>query len=566
MSQGLSLEFTGCPPPGPHYRETPVPQDMNLRRILEKELDDLLEKQAVIRCSPRFIPRFSSIFFMAPKKGNKWRPILNLRPLNKFIIPKKFRMETLSGILRLLYAGLWVTSLDLKDAYLHIPVRRSDQEFLCFSCKGHLYRFVAMPFGLSTAPRIFTRVSKALAAFLRRRGIRVFMYLDDWLITAESRERCLLDTVSVIQETQSLGWVINQQKSNLVPTQQPIFLGALLDLQAGVAYPTEERRNAIIGGVLLMLGTQAAPARAWLVLLGYMASMVDLVPFCRLRMRPLHWHLLAFFKPASRQYDTLVPVTATIIPHLQWWSQWQNLSLGVRFPPPQPEVTLTTDASLLGWGAYIGEASASGQWLPPWDTFHINRLEFEAVTRALFQFLHLVRGRKVLVRSDSTTVVAYINRQGGTHSFNLWRQSWDLFLWMSQYAITLEAIHLPGIHNTRADALSCQWQQSFEWMLNPAIFSLLLDRCQIFPEVDLFASPVNNQTPLFCSQYPHQRVWHVNALSFPWKQGHVILRPSTSDNAGHICMVAGDIKNDLLLLKKSSSPRFTQPIGKISSQ
>ena len=223
------------------------------------------------------------------------------------------------------------------------------------------------------------------------------------------------------------------------------------------------------------------------------------------------------FRPVLRHCNTLVPVTTAIIPHLQWWAQWQNLPQGVRFPSSPPEVTLTTDASLPGWGAYIGEASASGQWLPPWDAFHMNRLELEAVARALVQFVHLVKGRKVLARSDSTTVVAYINRQGGTHSFNLWIQSWNLFLWTSQQAITLEAIHLPGIHNTRADALSRQWQQSFEWMLNPTIFSQVVDRCRIYPEVDLFASPANNQTPMFCSQYPHQRVWRVNALSFPWR-------------------------------------------------
>ena len=235
-----------------------------------------------------------------------------------------------------------------------------------------------------------------------------------------------------------------------------------------------------------------------------MASMVDLVPFCSLRMRPLQWHLLAFFRPISRQYNTLVPVTTAIIPHLQWRAQWQNLPQGVRFPPSPPEVTLTTDASLLGWGAYIGEASASGQWLPPWDAFHINRLEFEAVARTLVQFVHLVKGRKVLVRSDNTTVVAYINRRG-THS-----------LYGNIMGPMGHTDHL-GSDSLSHGGDSRQWQQSFEWMLNPAIFSQVVDRCRIYPEVDLFASPANNQTPMFCSQYPHDRVWHVNALSFPWR-------------------------------------------------
>ena len=49
-------------------------------------LADLLAKQAVVECDGLFVPKFSATFFMAPKKGGKWRPILNLRPLNKFIV------------------------------------------------------------------------------------------------------------------------------------------------------------------------------------------------------------------------------------------------------------------------------------------------------------------------------------------------------------------------------------------------------------------------------------------------------------------------------------------------
>ena len=458
VSQGLTLAFTAEPPSGPHFRETPVPEDPALRQVLEQELYDLLQKQAVIRCGDHFVPKFSAVFFMTPKKGGKWRPILNLRPLNKYIVPRKFRMETLPNILTFLGPGLWVASIDLKDAYLHIPVRPADQAFLCFSYQKQLFRFVAMPFGLSTAPRIFTRVTKTLAAFLRRKGIRIFMYIDDWLVVADSKARCHTDTLSVIHEAQNLGWIINPEKSNFTPTQTPVFLGARLDLRVGLAYPTEERRETLIHTVLALSHQQSAPARTWLVLLGYMASMVDLIPYCRLRMRPIQWHLLSFFRPSSHLYQTSVPVTEVIRPHLLWWSREQNLSIGVQFPRPAPDVTLTTDASLTGWGAYIGEATASGLWQAPWNTFHINRLELEAVSRALIHFSDLVSGQRVLIRTDNTTVVAYINKQGGTHSFPLWRQSWLLFQWAIREGVSLQATHLPGILNVRADILSRQSQ------------------------------------------------------------------------------------------------------------
>ena len=344
------------------------------------------------------------------------------------------------------------------------------------------------------------------------------MYIDDWLVVADSKACCHADTLSVVHEAQNLGWIINPAKSNFTPTQTPVFLGAQLDLRVELVYPTRERRETLIQTVFALSHRQSAPARAWLVLLGYMASMVDLIPYCSLRMRPIQWHLLSFFRPSSHLYQTLVPVTEVIRPHLLWWSREQKLSVGVRFPRPAPDVTLTTDASLTGWGAHIGEATASGRWQAPWNTFHINRLELEAVSHALIHFSNLVTGQRVLVRTDNTTVVAYINKQGGTHSFPLWRQSWLLFQWAIQEGVSLQATHLPGILNIRADILSRQGQvqTTFEWQLNPLVFQQILNRCQVYPEVDLFASPTNSPLPLFCSLHPHESVWRVNALSFTW--------------------------------------------------
>ena len=518
VSEGLTLAFTSPPPRGPHYRETPVPQDPELRRILEEELHELLRKGAVVPCSQSFVPRFCATFFLTPKKGGKWRPILNLRPLNKFIVPRRFRMETLLSILRLLGPGLWATSVDLKDAYLHVPVRPEDQPYLCFLYRGRLFRFVAMPFGLSTAPRIFTRLSLAFAAFLRRSGVKIFMYLDDWLIVESSRDRCLSATGAVLREARALGWIVNLEKSELTPTQCPTYLGAVVDLRVGRAFPTLVRVEAVVSGASLLLQQSGASARAWLVLLGYMASLVDLVPYCRLRMRPLQWHLLAFFRPASRRYDILVPVTQVVLPHLSWWTVRRNLTLGVVFPEPPPDVTLTTDASESGWGAYIDEESVAGQWPPSWSSRHVNCLELEAVARALAHFRLRVQGHKVLVRTDSSTVVAYINRQGGTHSLRLWGQAWALFRWVIAHGVTLRAAHLPGEANVRADALSrldLRGQLGNAQLL-PDVFRRLCDRSQVFPEVDLFATPENAQTVRFCSRVHHPTSWKVNALSFLW--------------------------------------------------
>ena len=80
------------------------------------------------------------LVFLTPKKSDKWRPILNLKPLNKsFVRPTRFRMETLRSITPLLHEGMWATSVDLTDAYLHIPVRHQDRHFLAFHYAGSTF-------------------------------------------------------------------------------------------------------------------------------------------------------------------------------------------------------------------------------------------------------------------------------------------------------------------------------------------------------------------------------------------------------------------------------------------
>ena len=51
------------------------------------------------------------------------------------------------------------------------------------------------------------------------RGVRIYQYLDDWLIRAPSQEEAQMNTQSVVHLTQSLGWIINLEKSKLKPTQ-----------------------------------------------------------------------------------------------------------------------------------------------------------------------------------------------------------------------------------------------------------------------------------------------------------------------------------------------------------
>ena len=515
IRDGYKLEFSEPPPAKGSRRPTPLPADPTQAALLRKELQSLITKEAVVGVKELPADFFMATFFLAPKKGGKWRPIINLKPLNRFIKPTHFRMETIRYILPLLRRGEWATSIDLSDAYLHIPIHPEHRKFLMFELEGKFYKFQALPFGLSTAPRVFTRVARVVGAHLRRMGINIFMYLDDWLIVAGSESLAARDTQRVLDVTQSLGWIVNREKSDLTPSQRPVFLGTILDFRTTRARPTNERVQAVQAGGKLLLSRSSSTAHAWLVFLGYLASLVDIVPWCRFHMRDLQIHLLKHFVPSSQNLSVRVPLTESVRPHIQWWCDPAHLSTGVKFNPGPPSLTISTDASLMGWGAHSGSLQVAGTWSGPWLKRHINILELEAVRRALLHFQNLALSQRVLVRTDNTTVVAYINRQGGTHSIPLWTLTKTLLLWCQQRDITLKAVHLPGKLNTIADLLSRLSTSPTEWSLHPEVTRKIW---QAFgtPDVDLFASIHNFKLPIFCALTPHDRVWRVDSLSFAW--------------------------------------------------
>ena len=96
----------------------------------------------------------------------------------------------------------------------------------------------------------------------------------------------------------------------------------------------------------------------------------------------------------------------------------------------------------------------SGVWTLEESRLHISLLELETVVRAVGALLDLVQGRCLTVFSDNTSVVAYINRQGGTRSLDLCLKTWFLLLWCQRNNIVLRASHIAGRENESGRVVS----------------------------------------------------------------------------------------------------------------
>ena len=139
-------------------------------------------------------PGYYSRLFLVPKPDGSFRPIIGLKKLNQFLIVPSFKMETLFSIIAALQPQEWITKIDLKDAYHHILVHINIRKYFRFVVAGVVYQFRVLPFGLSTAPREFTKTLAPVVQLLRTQGIRVHAYMVDWIIRAHSREQSLEHT------------------------------------------------------------------------------------------------------------------------------------------------------------------------------------------------------------------------------------------------------------------------------------------------------------------------------------------------------------------------------------
>ena len=135
--------------------------------LLSSNIQEMLQKGAIEKVTENS-PGFYSHLFLVPKKTGDLHPIINLKFLNNHIVKEKFKMETQRAIRKALTQGDWVTSIDLKDAYFHIPVQPTARKYLRFTHLQEVYQFKALPFGLTSAPLEFSRVTETLGAIAHR--------------------------------------------------------------------------------------------------------------------------------------------------------------------------------------------------------------------------------------------------------------------------------------------------------------------------------------------------------------------------------------------------------------
>ena len=523
LKEGYQIPFHSPPPLSPVPLDYPAYQGNREKfEALQTEVQAMLSKKAIEEV-PALDPGFYNRLFLVKKASGAWRPVLDVSKLNEFVSKTKFSMETTQSVLDSIQKGDWMVSMDMKDAYFHIPIHEDSRPFLRFTFNNKVYQFRALCFGLSTAPQVFTRVLAPVSRIIHLAGFKVLLYLDDWLVIGSSKEEVLRAKSFILNLTNQLGILINMEKSVLDPSQVINYLGMTIDAANFWVFPAQKRIDNALSIFSEFLSSDNQSARSWQSLLGHMSSLEKFVPGGRLRMRRFQHHLQSSWDRRSQK--TLISFPQSLTQDLSWWANRHRLSLGISLAKKSPDLQLFSDASREGWGAVVDKHHLSGKWSPQDLTNHINFLELKAIWLALQAVESLVRGKVIAVFSDNSTALAYIHKQGGTKSQQLCTLVRELFLWLEERQISLIPRFISGEKNVVADTLSRKGQiLPTEWTLHPEV-CLGIWRLWGRPQVDLFATSLTKRLPIYMSPHPDPQALATDALLQDWSNSNLYAFP-----------------------------------------
>lgn len=518
--EGFTLDFTQSP----FQRKWPTQVISETAEVVATSalLQELLDK-GVIEQAPINPTGFVSNIFLRRKRSGSFRLILNLRRLNEFVEYHHFKMDHLNSVVTLISKNDVFCSLDLADAYYSINVAQHHRKYFQFVFNDKSYRFTSLAMGISSAPRTFTKLLKVPLAHLRERfNVNITAYLDDLLLIGKSVREVLHATIITQRLLRSLGYFVSIQKSTLVPTRSIEFLGFCLDSSKMLVSLPAEKCSSIRGLVSNTLLQSRMTIREFAQVLGKLTATLPANRYGGIFLKRLEMAKTLALQKSCFDFNGPIALSAEVKVDLRWWHD--NIATASRpIVPCSHQMELYTDASSQGWGCYIPLSGSKfgGRWTWEESQRDINYLELRAVLLSLQATAEETRGIHILIHSDNTTTVVSINKQGSTHSRTCNNVAREIWLWAMKLDNWVSATYCPGSINSQADDASRMFRDSTEWMLNPRIFRQVCRKLGS-PSIDLFASRLNKQLPIYCAWQPDPGATAIDCFKTDWGSFNLI--------------------------------------------
>ena len=446
-------------------RNMPIPDPSVVAVYLQKELSEgrLLEfslKEAAalsVQCSP---------IGMIPKKNKpgKWRLIVDLSSptrgsVNSGIVKELCSFSYTSvdvvanHVLRL-GRGTLMAKMDIMHAYRNVPVHPEDRLLLGMMWEGKVFVDKTLPFGLRSAPLIFTAVADALMWMMQQRGVSIVdHYLDDFITLGKpDSAECHCNFETMLETCRVTGFPVESGKSE-GPTTMLTFLGIEIDtVSMEMRLPLDKlaRLREVIRD---FRGRKGCKKRELLSLIGSLSHACKVIKLGR----PFLRRLIVLSKREKR-LDHFVRLNADARSDIEWWFRfadvWNGVSLMYRVSSKACSIVMMSDASgSWGCGAFCGKKWFQLKWPTSLLEHDITFKELVPIVLAAAVWGKVWSAKNVKVWCDNSAVVDIVNK-GDSKELEVVHLMRCLSFFKAKFQFSLFAEHVAGEKNDLADALS----------------------------------------------------------------------------------------------------------------
>ena len=478
--------------------------------FVQTSIEELLADGCIKQVEQK--PHICSPLSVVESSSGRLRLVVNLRYLNTFLWKQRFKYEDLRTAMLLFERDDYMFSFDLKSGYHHVDVAEVHQKFLGIEWGGAYYVFTVLPFGLSTACYVFTKLLRPLVRYWRARGIRIVVYLDDGLAVSAD-ERSAHAASDFVRETLgNAGFVTHPVKSQWQPVQRLTWLGFVIDTSLGHLEVPTEKITLLRRQIQQTLSMNQIPARLLASVVGRVIAMgLAIGPLTRFMTRSLY----SVIEARSSWCERLQLSPEAEQELIFWRERISEYNAHPFWRAPSAVRVVYSDASDTGFGGYMvehGPCTAYGQWSPEEAIQSSTWRELSAVYRVLHSMAAKLRNSRVRWFTDNQNVVHIL--RVGSKKQHLQKVAMDVFTLSMSNHIHLEPEWIPRELNEKADYLS-RIIDFDDWKLNPAVFAELQQMWGPHT-IDRFASCNNAQLTRFNSRHWSPGTEAIDAFTSHW--------------------------------------------------
>lgn len=405
----------------------------------------------------------TSPFGVIPKgQTGKWRLIVDLSSpagtsVNDGIDPSScsltyITVDMIAEQVAELGRGTNMGKVDIKSAYRIVPVNPEDRMLLGMQWRGRTFLDTRLPFGLRSAPILFTALADALEWIVKQQGVRfLYHYLDDYItLGGPGNTECQANLAKLLDCCSKLGVPIAQEKCE-GPTTCLTFLGIEIDTEALELRLPADKLTRVQRTVSEWLGKKAARRRELESLLGLLQHAAKVVRPGRRFVRRLIQVM-----SAAKKRDHFVRLGCDVRSDLTWWHKFLDAWNGVGILPTMatPRLSLYTDASgKWGCAGIWGNKWFQWKWGDRAEQWHIAPKELLPIVLAGLLWGKEWSDMMIQCHCDNRAVVDVVNN-GYSRDKEMMHLLRCLFFISEHHHFLVEAVHLPGKLNVAADALS----------------------------------------------------------------------------------------------------------------